>query len=81
VVVEKYWTELRDIAATVFLAEPEAVEKAVSFIDDLEADSLLIVELLAQIEQRYDVSIDGEDAPRMVDLKSTYAIVAAAAGW
>ncbi|WP_371600259.1 acyl carrier protein [Streptomyces sp. NBC_00564] len=79
--LEQRMTELRDIAAEVFAADPEKVEKANSFIHDLDADSLLIVELLAQIEQRYDVTIDEGDARRMTDLHATYEIVAQAAGW
>jgi len=79
--VEQRMTELRDIAAAVFAADPEDVENAASFVDDLDADSLLIVELLAQIEQRYDVTISEGDAYGMTDLKSTYEIVAEAAGW
>ncbi|WP_329619122.1 acyl carrier protein [Streptomyces sp. NBC_01255] len=73
--------ELRDMAADIFTVEPEEVEGAGSFIEDLGADSLLAVELLSRIEQRYDVMIDVGDLEKMTDLRSTYKVVADAAGW
>ncbi|MFI7394907.1 acyl carrier protein [Streptomyces tendae] len=73
--------QLRDMAADIFTVEPEDVERAGSFADDLGADSLLAVELLSRIEQRYGVMIDASDLQRMTDLPSTYKVVADAAGW
>lgn len=73
--------ELRDMAADIFTVEPEEVERATSFVDDLGADSLLAVELLSRIEQRYGVMIDANDLEKMTDLLSTYKVVADAAGW
>ncbi|WP_371524587.1 acyl carrier protein [Streptomyces sp. NBC_01283] len=73
--------ELRDMAADIFTVEPEEVERAASFTEDLGADSLLAVELLSRIEQRYDVMIDASDLEKMTDLHSTYKVVADAAGW
>ncbi|NEE29813.1 acyl carrier protein [Streptomyces sp. SID7982] len=73
--------ELRDMAADIFTVEPEEVEQAASFADDLGADSLLAVELLSRIEQRYGVMIDAGDLEKMTDLPSTYKVVADAAGW
>ncbi|MER7129021.1 acyl carrier protein [Streptosporangium saharense] len=73
--------QIRDIAASVFSATPKAVEDAESFVDDLEADSLLAIELLAQLEQRLDIAIPEADAYRMINLESTYAVVSEAAGW
>jgi acyl carrier protein len=73
--------ELRDMAADVFTVEPEEVERATAFSDDLGVDSLLAVELLSRIEQRYDIMIDADDLQKMTDLRSTYKVVADAAGW
>ncbi|QEV22010.1 acyl carrier protein [Streptomyces alboniger] len=73
--------ELRDMAADIFTVEPEEVERAASFTEDLGADSLLAVELLSRIEQRYHVMIEASDLEKMTDLSSTYKVVADAAGW
>jgi acyl carrier protein len=72
---------IRDIAADVFSVEPDAVEAAASFKDDLEADSLLAIELLTQLEKHYDIAIADEEVPRMVNLAAVYEIVAENAGW
>ncbi|MCJ1678500.1 acyl carrier protein [Streptomyces sp. APSN-46.1] len=73
--------EIRDIAADLFSVEPEEVEAAESFVNDLDADSLLAIELLSQLEKLYDIHIPEGDVPRMVNLRATYELVAEIAGW
>ncbi|MFE5729531.1 acyl carrier protein [Streptomyces sp. NPDC056528] len=73
--------EIRDLAAELFDADPAAVESARSFVDDLEADSLLAIEMVTQLEKRYGVLISEEAIPRMVNLKATFEVVAEIAGW
>jgi acyl carrier protein len=73
--------EIAEIAADLFSVSPEEVHDATSFVDDLAADSLLAIELLTQLEKRYQVSISEDELPNLVTLKSTYDVVAAAAGW
>jgi acyl carrier protein len=46
------------------VSKDEAVPKA-SFIDDLGADSLDIVELVMSLEEDFDVEIPDEDAEKM----------------
>ncbi|MER6421952.1 phosphopantetheine-binding protein [Streptomyces sp. NPDC001137] len=73
---------IRDIAADVFSVEPEDVERAGSFITDLEADSLLAIELVSQLEMRFDIAIDESQMPRlMTSLQTAYEAVAESAGW
>ncbi len=45
--------------------EPEKVQTAASFIDDLGADSLDIVELVMTMEEEFDLDIPDEDAEKM----------------
>lgn len=75
------FAEIRDIAADIFTVEPEEVEAAESFVDDLGIDSLTAIDLLAQLEKRYGVTIDGDELANMVNLRSSYAVVARIAGW
>jgi acyl carrier protein len=73
--------EIRDIAADLFSVEPDEVEAAGNFVNDLDADSLLAIELLAQLEKHFDVTIDEAAMARMISLQATYAVVAESAGW
>ncbi len=45
--------------------EPEEITMEASFIDDLNADSLDIVELVMALEQEFDVTIPDEEAERI----------------
>ncbi|NLW10513.1 MAG: acyl carrier protein [Clostridiaceae bacterium] len=45
--------------------EADAVTMDANFIDDLNADSLDIVELVMAMEQEFDVSIPDEEAERI----------------
>ena len=54
------FTALREAAVEVLSVEPDAVTEAASFADDLDADSLDLVELVMAVEDRLGVSI-GED--------------------
>jgi acyl carrier protein len=45
--------------------EPEKVVTGASFIEDLGADSLDIVELVMQMEEEFDLDIPDEDAEKI----------------
>ncbi len=48
---------------------PEEVVPEASFIDDLGADSLDIVELVMAMEEEFDIEIPDEDAEKIVTVK------------
>ena len=50
-----------EVAVEVLSVEPAAVIEGASFKDDLDADSLDLVELVMALEERFDVSIPEED--------------------
>jgi acyl carrier protein len=52
----------------------EVVPEA-SFIDDLGADSLDLVELIMSMEEEFDVDISDEDAEKMVTVKDAFAYI------
>ena len=78
---QDHLTEIAEIAADLFSVTAEEVAAAGSFIDDLETDSLLAVELLSKLEHRYSIRIPDSDVPRMTNLHGTYEVVAEHAGW
>ena len=53
--------ELQELAAEILGVEPEQVQMNVSFARDLAADSLDLVELIASVEDKYDVELPEEE--------------------
>jgi len=52
---------LREVAVEVLSVEPEAVTEDARFKEDLDADSLDLVELVMGLEERFDISVPEED--------------------
>ncbi len=48
--------------------EEEKVTKEATFVDDLAADSLDIVELVMSIEEEFDIEIDDSEAEKIVTI-------------
>lgn len=48
--------------------EEEKVTKEATFVDDLTADSLDIVELVMSIEEEFDIEIDDSEAEKIVTI-------------
>lgn len=62
---EMDFKELQELAAEILGVEPEQVQLNVSFQRDLAADSLDLVELIAAVEDRYDVELSDEQLAEM----------------
>ena len=56
---------VRNIICDQLAVESEKVTQTASFIDDLGADSLDIVELVMTMEEEFDLDIPDEDAEQM----------------
>lgn len=52
---------LSDIAVEVLSVEPDQITEAARFKEDLEADSLDLVELVMGLEERFDIAMPEED--------------------
>ncbi|KIX11379.1 acyl carrier protein [Dethiosulfatarculus sandiegensis] len=59
------------------VAEEDVVPEA-SFVDDLGADSLDLVEMIMAMEEAFDVSIADEDAEKIKTVQDAYAYIEAA---
>jgi acyl carrier protein len=57
--------ELQELAAEILGVEPEQVQMNVSFQRDLAADSLDLVELIAAVEDKYDVELPEAELEKM----------------
>ncbi len=57
--------ELQELAAEILGVEPEQVQLEVSFARDLAADSLDLVELIAAVEDKYDVELPEDELEQM----------------
>lgn len=57
--------KVKAIIAEQLSVDGEKVTEAASFIDDLGADSLDIVELVMRMEEEFDLEIKDEDAEKM----------------
>jgi acyl carrier protein len=59
------YDRIRDIVVEQLDVEPEKVTPDASFVEDLGADSLDVVELLMKIEEELDIEIPDEDAEKI----------------
>jgi acyl carrier protein len=52
---------IREVAAEVLSVDPDQVTEAARFKEDLDADSLDLVELVMGLEERFDIEVPEED--------------------
>jgi acyl carrier protein len=52
---------LREVAVEVLSVEPDIVTEQARFKEDLDADSLDLVELVMGLEERFDIAVPEED--------------------
>ncbi len=57
--------KVKNIVCDQLAVEPEKVTLTASFIDDLGADSLDIVELVMTMEEEFDLEIPDEEAEKL----------------
>lgn len=57
--------KVKEVTAEQLEVDPDIITPDASFIDDLEADSLDIVELMMELEETFDVEIPDEDAEKI----------------
>ena len=62
---EEIFNEIKEILVDQLGLNEEDVRMDSNFIDDLNADSLDIVELIMALESEFDVSIPDEDAEKI----------------
>jgi acyl carrier protein len=63
-------------AVEVLSVEPAQVTREASFADDLDADSLDLVELVMALEEEFDVTIDEEELQGVTTVGGAYDLLA-----
>ena len=68
--------KVKKIIAEKLSVDLEEVVPEASFVDDLGADSLDLVELIMSMEEEFDVEISDEDAEKITTVKNAFEYVA-----
>jgi acyl carrier protein len=67
--------EIKEIVVEIMEVEPDEIKMDTHFINDLGADSLKALEVMATLEKKYKIQIPEELLKRMVNLKSVIEVV------
>jgi acyl carrier protein len=74
---QELFARFRKCAVEVLSVEESAVVPEANFGDDLDADSLDLVELVMALEEEFDVSVPEEELEGVETVQQAYDIVAA----
>ena len=66
---EEMDTKVREIICQQLEVSPEQLRPEASFVDDLKADSLAVVELVLALEQEFKIEIPEEDTEQIKTVK------------
>ncbi|MBV6698128.1 acyl carrier protein [Kitasatospora aureofaciens] len=73
--------KIKEIVCDILEIEEDEVTETSLFKEDHAADSLRSIEILANLEKEFSITIDQSELARMVNLKGVYEVVSQAAGW
>ena len=66
---------IREVAVEVLSVEPDQVTEEARFKEDLEADSLDLVELVMGLEERFDIEVPEEDLEGVASVGQAVTLV------
>lgn len=73
---EEIFNSVKEIVMEQLDVEEEKITMEASFIDDFGADSLDIVELVMQLEEKFDLEIDDSEAEKLVTVSDAVNYIA-----
>ena len=71
---------IREVAVEVLSVEPDQVTETARFKEDLDADSLDLVELVMGLEERFDIEVPEEDLEGVATVGQALDLVLAKVG-
>jgi len=74
--IQKIQDKVRKIIAEKLSVDANEVVPEASFVDDLGADSLDLVELIMSMEEEFDIEISDEESEKMVKVEDAYNYIA-----
>ena len=72
---DENFDRFKKCAVEVLSVEPDQVVPEATFADDLDADSLDLVELVMALEEEFDVNVDEEELEGVTDVKGAYDLI------
>jgi acyl carrier protein len=67
--------EIRSVVVRVLEVDAERVTPTALFVDELGADSMKLLELLANLEIEFDVEVDESQFERLINLAGVYDVL------
>jgi len=72
--------EIKAVVCRVLEVDEVQVGPANLFVDELGADSMKLIELLANLEIEFDVEVDPAEFEKLVNLDGVYGVLSSALG-
>lgn len=66
---------IREVAVEVLSVQPDQVQETASFKDDLDADSLDLVEFVMALEEAFDITVDESELEGVETVAQAYELV------
>jgi acyl carrier protein len=70
--------EIRAVVCRVLEVDEDQLGPSDHFVENLGADSMKLIELLANLEIEFDIEVDAAEFERLVDLDGVYAVLSEA---
>lgn len=77
---EEMMNTIRAAVAEVLEVDPDQISQTSRFKEELGADSLQAIEILARMEKAFKVQIDQAELPKMTSLEAVHEVVMRNAG-
>jgi acyl carrier protein len=74
-VSQELFDRFKKCAVDVLSVDPSKITPEASFGDDLDADSLDLVELVMKLEEEFDVSVDESELENITTVGEAYELV------
>ena len=73
--MDKIFETVKQITAEQLDIDEDEITLETSFVDDLDADSLDVVELMMALEEEFDLEISEEDAEKITTVSDVVAYI------